>query len=101
MQISEQPLEVDWLCGLAPWSLPLLEPRRRASSKPLWRVLFYRKIFDVPVLGNQLEDVQPGGLSEFGTEEHIVANVINARDQLFQDKRRLIARQGKLTDLIG
>jgi hypothetical protein len=41
--------------------------------------------------------VLPGRLSEFGTEVHIVAKIIDPRDQAFQNERRFIAGQNKLT----
>ncbi|MGZ7091003.1 MAG: hypothetical protein ACXVKH_16185, partial [Candidatus Angelobacter sp.] len=49
------------------------------------------------MFGHEFENVLAGGFSEFGTQVDIVPEIINPRDQAFQNKRGFIAGHNKLT----
>src|SRR5882724_2767060 len=90
MQFGQQPLEFGRLrlpVGLA------LRPHRLAAGRPSFR----NHVFHIPVFGHELKNVLPGHLSEFGTQVDIVPEIIDPRDQAFQNERRFIAGQNKLT----
>ncbi len=72
----------------------------RARSQPSRRQFCHRQLLNVAMFGNQFEDVQPRRIGKFWTQKNIMADVVNAGDQIFQDEQWLVARQRELTGVV-
>jgi len=52
------------------------------------------------MFGNQFEDVQPRRIGKLWTQKNVMADVVNAGNQIFQDEQWLVARQRELTGVV-
>jgi hypothetical protein len=57
-------------------------------------------VFHVSVFGHEFENVLACSLSEFGTQVDVMPEIINSRDQSFQNERGFIAGHYELTGVI-
>ena len=63
--------------------------------------LFCGNIFNIAVLRNQAEQLLPRDFREFGTQEYVVTNVINAAHQPVERDMRDVGRERKLPCKLG
>jgi hypothetical protein len=86
MQFGQEPLEFRWI-GL-PGS-GALQAHWLAANCPI----LSNQVFYIPVFYHEPEDVLPRSFGEFGTQVDIMPEIINPRDQAFQNERGFVAGQ--------
>jgi len=57
-------------------------------------------VFHVPLFGHELQNVLARGFSEFCAQVNVVPEIIDSRDQAFQNERGFIAGHYELTGVI-
>ena len=94
MQLRQQPLELRRIRLPIPISIG-------THGRTTGRSLILHHVFHIPVPGDEFKNMLACSLSKFGAQVNVLPEIIDSRDQAFQNERGFVAGHHKLTGVIG